>query len=66
MAPATRLFCVLKRALLTRFLYKLKGWESDGVLYEAGDEIVLNGDVTLTAARDLCVGAEIRSACAPG
>ena len=33
----------------TRFLYKLKGWECDGVLYEAGDEIVLTGDVTLTA-----------------
>ena len=33
----------------TRFMYKLKGWECDGVLYEAGDEIVLTGDVTLTA-----------------
>ena len=28
----------------TRFMYKLKGWECD-----AGDEIVLTGDVTLTA-----------------
>ena len=33
----------------TRFMYKLKGWECDGVVYEVGDEIVLTGDVTLTA-----------------
>lgn len=33
----------------TRFMYKLKGWECDGVVYEAGDEIVLTGNVTLTA-----------------
>lgn len=33
----------------TRFMYQLKGWESDGVMYEAGDEIVLTGNVTLTA-----------------
>ena len=33
----------------TRFMYQLKGWECDGILYESGDEIVLTGDVTLTA-----------------
>ena len=32
-----------------RFLYELQGWECDGVVYEVGDEIVLTGDVTLTA-----------------
>ena len=33
----------------TRFMYKLVGWECDGVVYEAGDEIVLTGNITLRA-----------------
>lgn len=33
----------------TRFMYKLVGWECDGVVYEAGDEIVLADNVTLRA-----------------